>query len=159
MPINAKKPMTPEAALIRLEEACARAEQCTGELRQKLRSWQIGDADADTIIRSLVRRRFVDDRRFAAAFTADKYRFLRWGRRKIEMALRQKRIPSDIIAEALEQIDKDEYAASLSYILVQKLPSATSATPYETRLKLYRFAVARGFEPSLVSDAIDDIMS
>lgn len=149
--------MKPEAALIRLEEACARAEQCTGELRQKLRAWQLAPSDADRIIESLTKRRFVDDRRYAAAFTADKYHFLRWGRRKIELALRQKHIDADIIADALATIDEDEYMANLRYILVHKLPSATAATPYETRMRLYRFAMSRGFEPSLVSTVIRDL--
>lgn len=150
--------MKPEAALIRLEEACARSERCTHELRQKLRTWHIGSADADEIIQSLIRRRFVDDRRYAAAFTTDKYRFLRWGRRKIEMALRQKHIADDIIADAMESIDEDEYEANLRYILVQKLKSAASPTAYETRMRLFRFAVARGFESELISGTISDIM-
>ena len=149
--------MKPEAALIRLEEACARAEQCTGELRQKLRAWHLAPADADRIIESLTKRRFVDDRRYAAAFTADKYRFLRWGRRKIELALRQKRIDADIIADALATIDEDEYEANLRYILVQKLPTATGATHYETRMRVFRFAVSRGFEPSLVAREIENL--
>ncbi len=151
--------MKPEAALIRLEEACARSERCTYELRQKLRTWRIGATDADKIIQSLIKRRFVDDRRYAAAFTTDKYRFLRWGRRKIEMALRQKHIADDIIADAMESIDEDEYEANLRYILVQKLRSAASPTAYETRMRLFRFAAARGFESTLIRDAIRDILA
>ena len=50
----------------------------------------------------------------------DKYRFARWGRRKIELALRQKRVDADIIAEALEEIDEDEYTEVLRQLIVLK---------------------------------------
>ena len=121
LPSRAKKALKPEVALMRLEALCARSEQCEGEIRRKLRLWQIGEEDADTIVRSLRRRRFVDDSRYAGAFVRDKYRFARWGRRKIELALRQKRVDADIIAEALEEIDEDEvYGKSLRQLIVLK---------------------------------------
>ncbi|MCM1066041.1 MAG: RecX family transcriptional regulator [Muribaculaceae bacterium] len=153
-----RKPMRPEAALIRLEELCARSEQCEWELRRKLRTWQIGERDADTIMRSLLRRRFVDDSRYAVAFTRDKYRFARWGRRKIEMALRQRHVDSDIIDEALDQIDEDEYREALHGILAAKAKKLEEPASYENRTKLFRFALARGFESQLISKVLKNIL-
>ena len=43
------------------------------------------------------------------AFVRDKYRFNQWGRVKISQALRMKKIPADVIAEGLEEIDEREY--------------------------------------------------
>lgn len=143
---------------MRLEELCARSEQCEGEIRRKLRVWQVGDDDADTIVRSLVRRRFVDDSRYAAAFTRDKYRFARWGRRKIEMALRQKRVDDDIIAEALDTIDEEEYAEVLRHIITLKIKALSEPQSYENRTRLFRFAVSRGFEIPLVSKIISQLL-
>ena len=94
MPLS-RKIVTSEKALARLEELCVRGERCESELRKKLRTWQIASADADAVIDSLRRRRFFDDARFAHAFVTDKVRFARWGRIKIAMALRYKRIGSD----------------------------------------------------------------
>ena len=69
------KKVSPEQALVRLEELCVRAERCEAELRRKLMQWAIVPADADSIIASLRARRFLDETRFAAAFVRDKYRF------------------------------------------------------------------------------------
>lgn len=146
---NRRKPLRPEAAMIRLEELCARSEQCVSELRRKLAGWQIEPDDADAIIRSLKTRRYVDDARYAAAFVRDKYRFARWGRRKIHMALRQKRIAEDLIDEALGNIDEQEYAEILGHILKAKARTLDMDV-YEDRMKLFRFALARGFEPDLI---------
>ena len=94
-----RKPLSPEMALSRLATLCARAERCRSELEQKLRLWGIGAADSERILSRLEKERYFDDRRFAAAFTRDKALYSHWGRRKIEAALRLKRIePADIAA-------------------------------------------------------------
>lgn len=154
-PSRPARPMDPARALVRLEELCARSEQCEGELREKLRKWSIPSNKASEIIASLRSRRFVDDARFARAYVRDKFRFSHWGRRKIEMYLRQKRVEQDIIDVALDEIDPEDYL-----LLLRRLLSAKAATlrddpgSFEARNKLYRFAIGRGFEPSVISQAL-----
>lgn len=155
--LSPKKPMEPARSLLKLEELCSRSEQCEGELREKLRKWLVSDDDADTIIRSLRRRRYVDDSRFARAFVRDKFRFDHWGRRKIELALRRKRVQADVIAEALDEIDGDEYFAMLRKLLAYKARTLADGEPYARRVKLMRFAVGRGFEPQLIVKALDSL--
>ena len=151
---GSKKAMDPARALARLEELCARAEHCEGELREKLHKWGIPSAQADKIIASLRSRRFVDDSRFASAFVRDKFRFALWGKRKIEMALRQKRVDADVIADALEEIDPEEYRTTLAALVTRKAASLPEDDFYANRTRLFRFAVARGFEPSLVAESL-----
>jgi len=148
------KVIPPEKALIRCEELCARAERCEHELREKMRAWRIDSRDIEAIINSLTTRRFLDDSRFARAFVRDKYRFARWGRRKIAMALKQKRIDSDTIDEALEEINQEEYTAVLRTLLKAKAAHMDRPLSYDDRMKLLRFAVARGFETQLVSSLL-----
>ena len=136
---------------MRLEELCARSEQCSGEVREKLRRWEIGDRDAEAILKSLISRRFVDDSRFAGAFVRDKYRYGKWGRRKIAAALYAKRVDRDIIDSALADIDEEEYEAVLRALLKLKIKTTGPLDVYENRMRLLRFAVGRGFEPQLVS--------
>lgn len=148
------KVIAPEKALIRCEELCARAERCEHELREKMRAWRIDSRDIEAIINSLTTRRFLDDSRFARAFVRDKYRFARWGRRKIVMALKQKHIDSGVIEEALEEINQDEYTSILRSLLKAKAAHMERPLSYEDRVKLFRFAVARGFETLLVSSLL-----
>ena len=49
----------------------------------------------------------------AYANIRDKYRFGKWGRRRIVMALRQKNIQSDVIDCALGEIDEKKNGRSL----------------------------------------------
>ena len=144
------KKVTPEEALERLEEQCMRAERSTGEARQKLRQWGIAPDEAERIIASLVKRRFIDDSRFARAFVLDKLRFGHWGRVKISIHLRAKGIDTRTAEEALDLINEDEYRTILAALLTAR-SRQLDMTDYNERAKLYRFGLSRGFESSLVA--------
>lgn len=145
------KTLTPEQALVRCEEMCARAEHCSAEIRRKLWQWGVRTEDADAILDSLVDRRFVDDARFAAAFVRDRAEYAGWGRRKIAVELIRKRIPRDLISDALGTIDEDAYKARLGRLIERKRASMPDSDTYEGRTKIFRYAAARGYEPDLIS--------
>ena len=154
------KPISPQQALARLEALCARSEQASGEVLEKMRRWGVTQADAEKVLDSLVAGRYVDDSRFAAAFVRDKVRFARWGKRKIAQALAQKKIGRDIITAALDAVDQDEYTDSLRHILQAKIKSNPALTEsYEGRTKIYRFGMQRGFEPELTGRLLREILS
>lgn len=150
-----RKTVTPDKAIIRLEELCARAEHCTSELRLKLRDWGIVADDADAIIDSLQKRCFVDDTRFAVSFVRDRYRYARWGRIKIRMQLRAKHIAPNVIEEAIAEIDEEEYLAILSALIKARMRTMADPKAYDSRIKLFRFALNRGFESALISCCIN----
>ncbi len=152
-----RRQITAKEALARTEELCARAEHASGEIREKLRQWGIGASDSDKIIQSLTERRFIDDRRFAAAFTRDKIEYSGWGRRKIALALYQKHIDRDIINEALASVDMGHYMERLSGIIGRRARQMPDADTYEGRTRLFRFAAARGFEPDLIARTIKEM--
>lgn len=149
--------VTPEQALIKLEEACARAERSSGEVREKLWKWGITGSVAESIIDRLIDGRFVDDARFARAFVYDKVKFAFWGRRKISAALYAKRIPSSLIREALDTIDEDLYRANFDHIILRKAASLGDLTSRQDVSKLLRFALSRGYEPDMVYEAIQNL--
>lgn len=151
-----RKPITPEQALARLEALCAASEHCTHELRMKLANWGIGATDAAAIIKSLEQRKFLSDSRFAIAYVRDKYRFGKWGRRKITLALMQKRVDRDAIDNALAEIDEEEYQEILLQIMRTRARSIKEGNSYEGRTKLFRSIASRGYETSLISKLIAD---
>lgn len=148
-----RKPISNDAALARLESLCARAEHCSFELLAKLRNWGIKPDDADRIINHLIDNKFVDDLRFTQAFVRDRYRFSAFGRRKIILALRAKRIPSDTIDTALQEIDPDIYFDNL-LLLVRRKAANLDLTTFDDRNKLYRYALSRGYESDIAVRAI-----
>lgn len=147
--------ITPQNALMRLETLCARSEQCTYDIQQKLYKWGISSTDSCKIIKNLINRKFIDDNRFAEAFVRDKFRFSKWGRLKISQALSLKQIPRHIINDALELIDPDDYEATLIYTIMQKAKNIDMPDSFEGKTRLFRFVASRGFEPSLIIKIIN----
>lgn len=143
--------ITPEKALERLEGLCVKAEYSTGELRRKLYSWRILGEEADRIIESLESRRFVDNERFAKVFVRDKYRFNRWGRLKIRRELRVKGVSDDTSTRAIDEIDDEIYFSVLQDFINSKYRTIKRGESSEIRLKLFKSAAARGYEPDLIA--------
>lgn len=146
-----KKRISEETARQRLETLCVRGEHCRFELGEKLRRWGFFPSEAEKILDGLEERRFVDDRRFAASFVRDKLLYNHWGRLKISIALRGKRIPSGVIAEALDGIDNEEYERVAESFLRSKARGIKEGYSYEGRNKLYRAGLSRGFESAIVA--------
>lgn len=138
---------------------CARAEKCSQDARAKLRTWGISDADADKVLRQLQDQHFIDDSRFALAFARDKSRFNSWGKTKISYHLQMKGIPRDLINQALAGIVGDDYQEQLERLLRNKIKTLIPIEdPYQTRMKLLRFASGRGYEPDLIFAAVDQLL-
>lgn len=146
---------TPQEALVRLEELCARTEYSAKELRNKLYRWHIGYPDAEEIIESLRRRRFVDDSRFARAFVRDKYRFNRWGRVKLRVELKARGISDADIAEAFMEIDEETYLSALRGLLDSRRKTVRAESAFELRQKLIRVAAARGYEIEYITRVLE----
>lgn len=149
-----KQPLEPSKALDRLTRLCAASEQCTADIVRKLSAWMVADVDARAIIRFLHDNAFVDDDRFARAYTHDKVRFARWGRYKIIRGLMAKRLPRAVIDRAVATIDPEEYREVLLALLRAKAPTIAQGNTFEGRTRLFRFAASRGFETELIARMI-----
>lgn len=148
-----KKPISPEAALLRMADLCARTEYCRYEIAEKLRKLRLPYSDIEDILDYLEDHQYIDHSRFAHSFVNDKVRFSAWGRNKIKMYLIQKRIERDVISEALEDIDDTEYANALERAARAKLRSL-DLNIREDKEKMYRHLAGRGFEATPVSSII-----
>ena len=135
----------------------SRCEHCESEVREKLLIWGGTSEETDEIIAYLIEERYIDNQRYANSYAKDKFRFNHWGKYKISIMLRSKDIDSEIIEEALDQIDEEEYLEKLQQILRDKLRSLKYSSEYEKKGKLFKFAQSRGFESGAISKVIDSI--
>lgn len=149
------KTLTEQEALLRLSALCAQGEHCQYEMTEKMRRWGIDDEAQARVMQRLVDGRYVDDERYARALVNDKIRYQKWGRRKVEQALWQKRIDEDISQRVLADVADEEYLQVLRPLLQQKRRSLKAADEYELRQKLVRFALGRGFTFDLIRQCMD----
>ena len=147
--------MTEQEAYLQLAALCAQAEHCQQEMRDKMKRWEIDETGQNRIIARLVKERYIDDERYARAFVKDKIRYNKWGRRKVQQALWQKRIDDDIQRRVLDEIEEKEYLDVLRPLLKQKRKTIQAQSDYELNHKLMRFALSRGFSFDIIRQCID----
>lgn len=145
-----KKPLTAEAAYTQAAARCATAEYCLNDWRRKFQLKGLPEADIERVLNRLVDEGFIDEARYARAFVHDKALYDRWGALKIRQALALKRLPAEVVEEALRQADNEMWEKNLLELLRQKRRSIKAETPFEERQKLLRFAAGRGYEPGLI---------
>ena len=150
-----KKEMTEQEAYLQLAALCAQAEHCQQEMRDKMKRREIDETVQNRIIARLVKERYIDDERYARAFVKDKIRYNKWGRRKVQQALWQKRIDDDIQRRVLDEIEEKEYLDVLRPLLKQKRKTIKAQSDYELNQKLMRFALSRGFTFDIIRQCID----
>ena len=136
---------------------CSRKECCYKEIFDKILSWGCSPDEAQEVVDFLVEQKFIDERRYTAAFVKDKLRFNKWGRVKISYMLRSQNIDTNIIMDVFSEIDETEYCQILSGEL-QKKYKTISGSDYEIRGKLFRFAAGRGFEQEIIHETISKIV-
>lgn len=140
-----KKELTEEQAFTRLTRLCATTEYCLYDMRRKMAAWLLPDGAEERVLKRLEQERFIDEARYAHAYVRDKFRYNRWGRKRIEQELRKRGIADETIKDALTEITPEDSDETLEDLLRTKLKSVKGKSDYDVFLKLLRFSVGRGF--------------
>ena len=148
--------LTYEQALTRVTSLCSASEYCIHDINEKLYRWGISSTDSERIIDNLLDEKYIDEARYAQAYTNDKLRFSHWGRIKIKSMLRMKHISDRDINNALDNISEEEYESILRDIIKGKAKSVGDAEDYASRAKIIRFALQRGFEMGEITKFISE---
>lgn len=151
------KTISESKALSRMANLCARREYCVFDIETKLKRYNLDKETIEKIITRLIKEKYIDEVRYTRGFIKDKIRFNRWGKTKIEFALRQKRVPEDIVAEAFLEYTDEELNNSLQDLLQAKWKTIKGDSDYEKRNKLIRFGLSRGFEMNNILKCIKNI--
>ena len=137
---------------------CSTSEAAGPDARRALVRWGVAEADRQRIVDTLLRERFIDERRYAEAYVREKTGLRRWGVYKIRAALRAKQIPEMLIEEALRQIDPQFMRGKLEEQLRRKMQAIRARNGYELRGKLLRYGVGLGFDFETVGDLVDRLV-
>jgi regulatory protein len=149
-----KEKLTPQQAMLKAAHYCAYQERCHEEVRQKLSEWTIWGADAEEIIYKLIQQNYLNEERFAKSFAGGKFRTKHWGRVKIKLELKARKISDYCIHEAMKEIDEDEYLKTLQEIAREKYDSIKETNPLVKKNKTAQYLVGRGYEADLVWDTL-----
>lgn len=156
--VLAKKYISRDEALLRMQRYCAYQDRCHQEVRNKVLSLGIYGDDLEAILAELIAEDFLNEERFARSFARGKFRLKGWGRQRIMRELQQRQISDYCLRKALEEIDETEYRASLQDLLRRKAAATTGDDLFQQRGKVAAYATGRGFEAELVWELLREIL-
>ena len=157
MPKKPAQPLTPDQVLDKMAKYCAYQERCVKDVKDKLKTFDLPQAEKDKILDYLLDNRFVNDERFAKSFVRGKVNQSGWGLNKIRFHLVQKGIAKETIDEALGQTDEEVYRQRLIDILKTKAKTVKAENNFEKKRKLAAYAMQKGFEGSLVWEVLKEL--
>jgi regulatory protein len=135
---------------------CAYQERCHLEVRNKLYEWGVSKTAGDEIISDLITQGFLNEERFARAYTGGKFRTKSWGRMKITHALESKGLTPNCIRSGMQEIDEKEYLKTLKELILKKTEQIIGENPYVKNDRVAKYVIQKGFEPELVWKVIKE---
>lgn len=138
---------------------CSKTDKCSSDIITSLRQSGLSDEEITAGIDFLIKEKFIDDQRYTLHFVHDKFKFNKWGKVKIAYMLRHKRIPENLIAEALDSITDEDYVKTIRELLKAKVKSVKGSSEHERKGKLAVFAQGRGFESDIAYRIASEIIS
>jgi regulatory protein len=143
-----------KTALAKAEHYCAYQERSQQEVRDKLYEWGLYSNIVEQVITQLIADNFLNEERFANAYTRGKFNQKGWGKNKIKQGLKFKRVSDPLIKKALNCINGDDYLLMLHKVIQKKATLLNEKDAYKRKYKLHQYALSRGYENDLISDVL-----
>jgi regulatory protein len=129
-----------------------RRDRTVAQLRRHLESRGVAEPAIDGAVETLARQGYLDDARFARAFTEDRRALDGWGAERIERALLAAGVGAELVAAALGVRDAgDELGAAVALLRRRCRGIPTTDRERERALGLL---VRRGYELELAYEAV-----
>ncbi len=153
-----RKTKTAQQALQSLMRLCSRSEKSTGDALRLMRTWGVPEAEQRGVLDKLIADRYIDNRRYAEAYTREKIQLAGWGERKIAMQLRLKGVERETISAVVAELMADDSMAErLHEKLSKKLRTVKAANDYELRGKLLRYALGLGYDYDMAAETVERV--
>lgn len=144
------------AAYKKITAYCAYQERCHSEVKEKLFSYELYPYEVEELLAKLIADDYLNEERFAIAFSGGKFRVKKWGRIKISHELKSRKVSAYCIKKGLMCIDETDYLNVLRELAGQKKSALNKEKkPFVQQYKIKKWLLQKGYE----SDLIDDVMN
>lgn len=145
-----------EDILQKLVKFCNYQERSIKEVEDKMKKLGVAPEEQEEYIERLQLEGFLDEERFARSFARSKFLYNQWGRQKIEVYLKSKGVPSELIEKGLNEIDPEQYEEVVDELARKKTESLKAEdTGLKAKQKVWRFLAQRGFEPEVIGKSLE----
>ena len=137
---------------------CVYRERTVKEVSDKLSKYGLSKEELHQIILELIKEGFIDEERYAKAFSHDKFIFHKWGKIKIRYELQKRGLSSQDIEVGLDVIREEEYIEAVSEMIRSKASTISEKDPYKLKSKIYKYMIGKGYELDLIRNQCNTAM-
>lgn len=149
--------LTPNQAYPKIKHYCAYSERCHWDVREKLFTYGLIKKDVEMLITRLIEEDCLNETRYAKLFTGGHFRQHKWGRVKISIALKQKKVSDQNIKLALTEIIEEDYIAILSKLAQQKWLQLKPEQSVNREVKTIAYLLQKGYERYAIQVVINKL--
>lgn len=140
----------------KIQRYCACQEHCEFDVSRKLRQNKIPEEVIELFISLLKKENFINDERYCYAFTNDHFSIKRWGKLKIQAALKSKFLPDREIQKAIHDIPIGRYLENLEYLILKKENELLNEKDLiKKKAKIIRYLASNGYEMNLIYESFN----
>ena len=157
---QAQKSHTVEEAKRKLERYCVYQERSHKEVREKLRELRMIPLAIEEIIGHLIEHDFLNETRFAQAFSRGKFNIKKWGKNRIVRELKQRSISAYNIKLGLKEITEEAYNETFHKLAEKRWAQLTSEVNVQKKKKKFvDYMLYRGWESNRIWEKVSDLLN
>jgi regulatory protein len=141
----------------KLKQYCSYQDRCHNEVEKKLKTFDVISQVKEQIISNLISENYLNETRFCKSFVRGKFKIKNWGKRKITLELKSRKVSNYNLKEGLKEINEIDYLDKLETLFNKKLASLDHLSLINKKKKILSFLLYRGWEANLIYEKINQI--
>ena len=141
----------------KLKQYCSYQDRCHNEVEKKLKTFDVISEVKEQIISNLISENYLNETRFCKSFVRGKFKIKNWGKRKITLELKSRKVSNYNLKEGLKEINEIDYLDKLENLFNKKLASLDHLSLINKKKKIFSFLLYRGWEANLIYEKINQI--
>lgn len=134
----------------KMRKYCLYQDRCHSDVRTKLIKDKVFGDELEEVISILIQEDFLNEERFAKAFSIGKFHQNKWGKGKIKMELKRRKVSAYCIQKGLEGIPEEEYLTTIENLWSKKYAVVKGKSDYERKQKTAQFLLGKGYEYEVI---------
>lgn len=138
----------------------SRRDHSRKELKDKAYKKGYSGSFIEEILDEFEQKEYIDDKKFALTYTADKFEFNNWGPYKIRTQLFKKGISRPVVEECIRQVFGEEAIKESMTALIQKKKKRYQREPEEKRQKkIFDFLMRKGYNSNDILKNMEKLLA
>lgn len=148
---------TPAEIQKKLEYYCSYQERCHFEVEQKLYSLERSPDIRNQIIVKLIEGNYLNEERFATLYAQSKLHQKKWGKVRIKLELKARKISEYLINKSLNEFSEEEYHKTFETAAEKHWESRTEKNAMKKRKNFCDYMLRHGWESDLVYAKVKEL--